>query len=130
MPGKAKQFGPYSSPKAIVKLDRRTKPGMHFQAIVADLTKHVGGQPNPVQQALIQRAAWLSVRVAVFDKRFASTREMTERETNTYLAWSNTLARTIRMLGLKDVASKPASIADYIASKKRSRSTDAREPAA
>ena len=132
MAEKVREIGPYSRPNALAKLDRRTKAARHFAAVVKQLTEHVGGNPSPVQAALIQRAAWLTVRVALFDKQFALRGDMTERETNTYLAWSNSLARILAGLGNKRHASKqtPTSLGDYLSKKSRRRSSEAHEPAA
>ncbi len=115
MPGKVRHIGPYSRPDSLAKLDRRTREWRYIQGVVAQLTKHVGGNPSPVQAALIQRAAWLSIRVAVFDKKFARTSTMSERDSNTYIAWSNCLTRTLTKIGLKEISAKPPSLDDIAA---------------
>jgi hypothetical protein len=82
----------------LVKVDYRTNEGLLVKHIRSDLIKHVGGNPNPVQRAIIERCVWLSLRLALLDRKLASGRDFTEIDSNVYLAWSNTLTRTIARL--------------------------------
>lgn len=95
---KVRDIGPYSKPNVLAKLDARTKEGRHFASLVAHLTEFVGGKPSAIEQGLIHRAAWLSVRIALMDRRVGLNAEPTERERNYYLAWSNALTRTLSQL--------------------------------
>ena len=83
----------------------------------ADLTAHVGGNPSKVQAALIERAARLTLLVEMMDAQAIENGGMTERDGRSYLAWSNSLTRTLRELGLKSAAPKAPSLSDYIAAK-------------
>lgn len=82
-----------------------------------ELYAHCGGKPSATQRALIERAVNLSIRIAIMDERFAETGQQTELDSRTYLAWSNSLTRTIRSLGLKGATSRTPTLADYIAAK-------------
>jgi hypothetical protein len=95
----------YSAPNALAKLDGRTREARLMQQVRNELTEHVGGSPSATQRALIERAVNLSVRIAVMDQRFAETATQTEHDSRTYLAWSNTLTRTMRSLGLNGPSS-------------------------
>ncbi len=106
---------PYSAPTILAKLDGRTREARLMAHMRKELSDHVGGSPSATQRALIERAVNIAVRLAVMDQQFAETRVQTECDSRTYLAWSNTLTRTMRELGLK-AAPKPArTIADVLA---------------
>jgi hypothetical protein len=67
----------------------------------AELTSHCGGRPSVVQRALIERAVWLSLRLAQLDRKIAGGQNFTEIDSNTYLAWNNSLVRTLARLGIE-----------------------------
>jgi hypothetical protein len=68
-----------------------------------------------VQKALIERAARLTLYVEMMDARALKAGGMTDHDARMYLAWSNTLTRTLRDLGIKSAASKPPpSLDDYV----------------
>ncbi len=119
----ASAIGPYSDPAALVKLDRRTREFRMMKRIIADLTQHVGGSPSATQRRLIERCAWLQLHVAMLDAKVASGGMLTKCDTATYLAWSNSLSRTLKLLGL-DAKPQPrrGSLAGY-------RATNAASPA-
>jgi hypothetical protein len=114
------RIGPYSRPHALAKVDGRTREARLMQRVRAELVSHVGNRPSATEMALIDRAAWLSLHVAQLDARAAEGRAFTEHDARTYLAWSNSLARTLRQLGLKgSKASAPArSLAEHLAEKR------------
>jgi hypothetical protein len=66
------------------------------------LLTHVGGRPSVVQQTLIERACQLQIRIAMMDRDFANGGVQTEHDSRTYLAWSNSLTRTLRELGMNE----------------------------
>src|ERR1700730_12280035 len=101
----APKVGPHSGRHRLAKVDRRTKEGQLLDTVREELTRHVGGDPSAVQRALITRCCWLSLRLAMLDKKLASGRDFTEIDSNVYLAWSNTLSRTVARLGLDVPAS-------------------------
>jgi hypothetical protein len=95
------------------KLDGRTKEGRLLRDVRSELVSHVGGRPSATQKALIERAVWLSLHVAQIDARMADGRALTEHDSRTYLAWSNTLTRTLRQLGLKGIDQRGPTLAEY-----------------
>jgi hypothetical protein len=83
----------------------------------AALIAHVGGKPSAVQQTLIERACQLQIRIAMMDRDFADSGVQTDHDSRTYLAWSNSLTRTMRELGVKAVSERPATLNDYMSAR-------------
>jgi hypothetical protein len=65
---------------------------------------------------LIERAAWLTLHVAQLDAKATATGGMTDHAARQYLAWSNSLTRTLRELGLKGPVERAQTLAEVIAS--------------
>jgi hypothetical protein len=78
------------------------------------LLTHVGGRPSVVQQTLIERACQLQIRIALMDRNFANGFEQTEHDSRTYLAWSNSLTRTLRELGIEPASDRQLSARDAL----------------
>jgi hypothetical protein len=84
----------------------RIKEGRRLQAFRADLIRHVGGAPTKVQAVLIDRATMLQCHVSRMDIQALVAGGMSDHASRQYLAWSNTLTRTLARLGL-DAAPPP-----------------------
>jgi hypothetical protein len=108
-------IGPYSRPHTLAKMDQRTKEARLMRETRAELTAHVGGKPSATQRALIEQAVQLRLRIATMDRRFATSIEMTQHDSRTYLAWSNSYSRLLRQLGLKATAERPPTLAEILA---------------
>ena len=106
---------PYSRPATLAKMDGRTVEGRLVRDTRAALLAHVGGTPSATQRALVERAVQLTLRIATMDRKFAETGVQTEHDSRTYLAWSGSLSRALRDLGLKGAAERPRSLKDVIA---------------
>ena len=88
----------------------------------AELLKHVGSTPSATQRALVDRAAWLSLHVAMMDAKAIEAGGMpTEHDSRQYLAWSNTLTRTLTAIGLKSAAQAPKSLKEHLAERQAAR---------
>jgi hypothetical protein len=72
-----------------------------MRRVKRELTAHIGGNPNAAQSMLIERCAWLSLRIALLDKKLASGRDFTQIDSNVYLAWANSLSRMLVKLGIE-----------------------------
>ena len=97
-------------------LNGRTKEGRLLRTVRAELLQHVGTKPSAVQKALIDRAAWLSLHVALMDAKALETGGMpSEKDSKVYLAWSNTLTRTLSAIGLKAAIDRPRSLQQHLA---------------
>jgi hypothetical protein len=77
---------------------------------------HVDGKPSAVQSAMIERACQLTLRIVAMDWKFAETGAQTDHDSRTYLAWSNSLTRTLTQLGVAGAtAGREATLADAFA---------------
>jgi hypothetical protein len=102
----------------LAKLDGRRREARLMQNVRDELAQHVGGNPSAPQRALIERAAWLTLHVALMDAKLMEEGEgatHSERDSRQYLAWSNSLTRIMKQLGTDKVPAKPRkSLADLI----------------
>jgi hypothetical protein len=112
-------LGPYSQIKG--RLDLRTRLGRRAAEFERGLVAHLGGAPTVTQMGLIRLASTLDIRIELMRGRLLATEEGDERAERHMLAWANTLARTLKLLGWRAAAEKPPSIADYLADKGRQR---------
>jgi hypothetical protein len=110
---------PYSRAEALSKIDGRTREGKLMQETRAELVRHLGGAPTVAQRALIERAVWMTLHLAVMDRRTAEKGgQMTEHDSVRYLAWTNTLTRTIRAIGLRGEGNpQRPSLSDHLAAR-------------
>ena len=99
---------PYGCPTTLGRLDGRTREGRLLRRVRAELTAHVGGKPSAPQRMLIERATTLSLYVEMLDRKVMQGGTMTEHDSRTYLAWSNSLTRTLRELGFSRPVSPQA----------------------
>jgi hypothetical protein len=95
-----------------------------------DLTAHIGGNPNAAQRMLIERAVILSLRVAMLDQKIVNGEILTTLDNNQYLAWSNSLVRTIARLGIDPTSAPPPSWSDVLSdiARRRAEAADEDEP--
>ncbi len=103
-----------SARNTLAKLDGRTREARLMESTRNDLVAHVGGAPSATQRAMIERAANLTVRIAIMDRRFAETKQQTEQDSRVYLAWTNTLSKTLRHLGLEGPPAKTKTLQDHL----------------
>ena len=94
------KLGPHSRPGRLALVDGRTAEAKLMQRVKSDLVKHCGGNPSAVQRMLIDQAAMLTLRVHLMDKASIADPALSERNGRQRLAWSNSLTRTLRQLGL------------------------------
>jgi hypothetical protein len=116
-------LGPHTREHRLLEgIDWRTREGQVLIAARAELTAHVGGSPNNVQRALIERAARLMFYLELMDREALATGTMTERNSRQYLAWVNALRLCLREIGIDEA--KPAtapSLDQYLATKRAAR---------
>jgi hypothetical protein len=111
---KSRGLGPHSRRHRLGFLDGRTFEARLHRKFRAELIAHVGGAPSIAQTAIIERAAWVQLRLAMMDSKVASG-DFTEQDSHVYLAWANTLSRLLTRLGLQPAAAKPMDPYDYAA---------------
>ena len=95
----------------------------------ADLIAHCGGRPSATQMAMIDQATELKLRLSVMDQDVIRTSRRSAHASRDYLAWSNSMVRLLRQLGLKGAAEKPPSLRDYLATAPRRVRTAPADPA-
>jgi hypothetical protein len=110
---KTRGLGPHSRRHRLGYLDGRTFEARLYRQFRDDLITHVGGTPSIPQAAIIERCAWIRVRLALMDTKIASA-DLTEQDSHCYLAWANSLGRLLARLGLEPTAPpvRPRTLAD------------------
>ena len=78
----------------------RMAEGRRLREFRADLIAHCGGRPSAVQQTLIDRATVLQHQLTTYDRRAKADGGLSDHATRVYLAWQNTLTRTLLAIGL------------------------------
>jgi hypothetical protein len=99
-------LGAYSRAIASARgIDGRTTAGKLISATRRALADHLGGEDrlSAPQRALIERCAMLQLRIAALDARIVDG-SFTEYDAKTYLAFHNSLTRTLLGLGLQAAA--------------------------
>ena len=92
--------------------DGRSAAAVFMRRAKASLRAHVG-EPNATQAALIDRAAMLMFHVARMDAAAIEAGGFSDHARREYLAWSNSLSRTLRVLGeAVEPSADPASAPD------------------
>jgi hypothetical protein len=109
------KLGPYSHPDALSKMDGRTWEAKLLRQVRHNLIAQLGGSPSAAQRALIDQASWLTLHLEQINRRTAEGKAMTEHDSRQYLAWTNTLSRTVRHLGLKGVVERAATVTTFLA---------------
>ena len=73
----------------------------HRNSIRNSLIEHIGGDPSPVQRALIDRIATLRYHIARMDEKILEDGELSEANSARYLAWSAAYSRLLLKLGIR-----------------------------
>ncbi len=93
----------------------RSKEGLLLRKVRAELTAHVG-TPSATQRIMIERAAVLSLQIAMLDAKHAAG-GLTSHDQREYLAWTNALTRLMRHLGQKGAAERAPTLRDHLAAR-------------
>ena len=96
------RIGVYSEIGALACLDGRSWQWKFFKAKREELSTALGGNLTYIQQQLVERAVWLQLKLTMLDRRLVEGDGLhfTQQDNNTYLAWNNSLARTLALLGV------------------------------
>jgi hypothetical protein len=97
-------------------VDARTRAGRAVRLLKVRLLSHLGPRPNPAQVVLVEQLLQLKLRLAMMDHAFIEAGgKLAAHDSRTYLAWSNSLVRGLRELGLDAIAREtPLSLADAL----------------
>jgi hypothetical protein len=102
-------IGPHSRRTTLAKIDGRRREAKLMREVIDELTRHVGGNPSSIQRRMIERAAKLSLFIELMDRSSIGKEGMSEQDSRKYLAFSNSLVRLLRELGVKAKSDEPAS---------------------
>lgn len=97
----APQLKPHSKKLSPKRVDGRTIEGALMRRVRRELVAHCGGRPSATQKTLIERAAWLSLRIELLDRKLADGQAFGPYESNVYLAWVGALSRIMSRLGIE-----------------------------
>lgn len=78
----------------------RSREGRFLRAYEAMLVEHCGGAPSRVEMEMIRRCSRLALHLELMDERFLEDEVMSDFASRQYLAWSGSLMRALRLLGL------------------------------
>jgi hypothetical protein len=116
--GRVREIGPYS--RAIDQDDigavhPDSRAGRFLIKYEEHLIEHVGGDPSFVQKCLTQRCARLALHLALMEERALLDGQVFGLcAHNYYLAWNNTLTRTLLKLGIDKAAKPQPTLADLL----------------
>jgi hypothetical protein len=96
------------------QIDGRLYEGKLERRTIDDLTAHLGGEPTPAQQILIELSAKIVVTLDVMSVRMIESGGICESTANQYLAWVGHLRRNLETLGLRQPQAMPKRLADVI----------------
>jgi hypothetical protein len=96
------ELGCYSKEISLAKLDGRTRQARLLKQVRQKLINQCGGpyRLTAGQRTLIERCAMLQLKCAMLDKKLLDG-TFTPYDNLTYLAWTNSLARSLVKLGLE-----------------------------
>ena len=84
-------------------VDGRTKLGRITNELRRELYDHLGGAPNAVERALVEQCVTLRAKTAMIDARIIDG-TANEMETAHYIAWCNSLRRSLAALNFGEAA--------------------------
>jgi hypothetical protein len=106
------KIGPHSRPHKLAVIDGRRAEAKVMAQFRADMVAHCGGKPSATQRALIDRAAILHLRLVLMDRESIDQPVMSDRTSRHYLAFSNSLGRLLKQLGMKGVPATAPTLAN------------------
>ncbi len=108
-------------------IDARTLAGRAVRMLRLRLSAHLGPQPSQTALVLVEQLLQLKLRLVMMDRAFLEAGgKLSAHDTHTYLAWSNSLVRGLKQLGLDGYAAEAApSLADALAAGRAQTTGDA-----
>ncbi len=104
-------------------LDRRSRLGRDSDEFRQQLIMHCGGNPSATQMALIRLACQLWLRITIMDAQFVEGGQPNGCDSKHYLAWVNSLARTVAKLGMRGTPAPQTTLADLLESESSGKTT-------
>lgn len=120
------RFGPFSEVGSLALLDGNSRMAKYVKRLRGQLIEHVGGSPNAVQAALIDRACMLALKLHLLDAQMLAGADYDSRK---YLAWDGAYRRTLQALGLKAAEAPTPSLTEWLEQgEEEEQSTPVEEP--
>ena len=94
-------------------IDNRSREGRFLAAARHRLIQHLGGDLSAAQLVLVDRIACF-----LLDQRIASGADWGGNDRKCYLAFSNSLVRSLREIGLEGSAAREPSLAEVLKSER------------
>jgi hypothetical protein len=101
--------GPFSRAFRKGAIDQRSRATARHH-----MTEHMGGNPTIAQRVLIDRIAWLMLHCHLLDQRVVSGTAWGENDRKCYLAFSNSLVRSLREIGFEASAGREPTLAEVL----------------
>jgi hypothetical protein len=105
---KQSKLTPFCKTPDLVKLNRNTASGRFASDLERDLVEQLGGQPTPGQSRLIRQVVLNSLLYETLCERAIRDEDMGDLAGRQLLAWSNTIRRDLRTLGLDQAPGRAA----------------------
>lgn len=100
----------------------RTKGGRVLALFRDTFIEHFGGEPTRMELAVIDIAIQLKYRLLLMEQKFdENDADMSEKDSQRYLAWCNALTRLIKGLGKARAPKSAVSSIDSIVARKAAR---------
>jgi hypothetical protein len=106
--------GPFSRALRKGAIDQRSREGRFLATARHHMAEHIGGNPTIAQRVLIDRIAWLMLHCHLLDQRIVSGTAWGEHDRKCYLAFSNSLIRSLREIGLEASAGREPTLAEVL----------------
>jgi hypothetical protein len=107
---------PRRARNGLTKMDGRTREARFVRDLRASLIRHVGSSPSATQAALITMAVDTAFEIELMKRRRAERdATLSMHDHRAFLAYQNTLRRTLAQLGMKSAAEKPPTLAEILA---------------
>jgi len=117
---------PRSGRARLATFDGRTREARFIATLRADLILHVGGSPSVTEAELIDMACDTAFEIEAMKRRRAERdATLSLHDHKAFLAYQNTLRRTLAQLGMKGAAERPRTLAEHLAAAAASRASAA-----
>jgi hypothetical protein len=113
------KIGPYSRPATLARIDGRSREARFRKALRAELVRHVGARPSAVQSALIELVLDTSFQIELMKRSRDVNGALTSHDHRVFLAWSNTLRRSLMQLGVRGQAERAPTLTELLAQPKQ-----------
>jgi hypothetical protein len=115
-------------------VDGRSTEGRYLQRVRLELARQFGGNPSPIQNAMIERIAALRLRLIVLDEKAARGDVLSFEEERAYVSLSSSIVRALRELGFglkgAGASGKRGALTEYLRRKDLERAAAAAKDAA